>query len=154
MKTNQQKLNLKFHNTRGNYRDNKYWLETFNLIYQYLNENDIRNLNVMNTKLSIGTRVSTFLKQNNILYKNEFGFYKWNDKIPVSVKIIDAYRKYQFKKNSIYRDSQENVNQRNKSKQRIKVQFSDTPLEVVTENHRNTNTQEIGLIRKFLKWIY
>ena len=25
---------------------------------------------------------------------------------------------------------------------------------LIRENHRNTNTQEIGLIRKFLKWIY
>jgi hypothetical protein len=147
MKTNQQELNLKFDTMRGNKKSNKNWLESLNLIYQYLNENDITSLNTICPKLSVGTRIMTFLKLKNIVYKNEFGFYKWNDKIPVSIKIVDSYRKYQLKKNMLYRDRNPKVQiDLNKV---IKVE-----PKLIREKHRNTNTQEIGLIRKFLKWIY
>jgi len=98
MNTNQQKLNLNFDAMRGNNKSNKYWLESLNLIYKYLSENDITSLNVICPKISVGTRIMTFLKLKNIVCKNEFGFYKWNDKIPISIKIVDSYRKYQSKK--------------------------------------------------------
>ena len=147
MKTNQQELNLKFNTMRGNYRNNKQWLESLNLVNNYLNENNITNLNLMVSKLRIGTRVTTFLKKKNILYKNEFGFYKWNDKIPVSVKIVDSYRKWQLVQNTKYRDEKNKVVI--DSKKVIKVQ-----PKLIREIYKNTNTQEIGLIRKFLKWIY
>lgn len=147
MKTNQQQLNLKFDTMRGNNKSNKYWIESLHGINQYLNENDITNLNIICPKLSVGTRVTTFLKISNIVYKNEYGFYKWNDKIPVSVKIVESYRKYQHKKNSLYRDKNNKVQV--DTKKVIQIQ-----PKLIRENHRNTNTQEIGLIRKFLKWIY
>ena len=132
---------------RGNNKSNKYWLESLNGINQYLNENDITSLNLICPKLSVGTRIVTFLKLKNIVYRNEFGFYKWNDKIPVSIKIVDAYRKYQLKKNMLYRDRNPKVQV--DTKKVIKVE-----PKLIRENYRNTNTQEIGLIRKFLKWIY
>jgi hypothetical protein len=147
MKTNQQELNLKFNTMKGNYKSNKHWLKSLNLIYQYLNENDITSLNTICPKLSIGTRIMTFLKLKNIVYKNEFGFYKWNDKIPVSIKIIDSYRKYQLKQNMLYRDRNPKVLV--DTKKVIKVE-----PKLIREKHKKTNTQEIGLIRKFLKWIY
>ena len=147
MKTNQQELNLKFNTMKGNYKSNKHWLKSLNLIYQYLNENDITSLNTICPKLSIGTRIMTFLKLKNIVYKNEFGFYKWNDKIPVSIKIIDSYRKYQLKQNMLYRDRNPKVPV--DTKKVIKVE-----PKLIREKHKKTNTQEIGLIRKFLKWIY
>jgi hypothetical protein len=147
MKTNQQELNLKFNTMKGNNKSNKDWLKSLNLIYQYLNENDITSLNTICPKLSIGTRIMTFLKLKNIVYKNEFGFYKWNDKIPVSIKIIDSYRKYQLQKNMLYKDRNPKVLVDTKKVIKVKPKL-------IRENHRNTNTQEIGLIRKFLKWIY
>lgn len=132
---------------KGNYKNNKKWLESLNLINKYLNENNITNLNLMVSKLHIGTRVTTFLKRKNILYKNESGFYKWNDKIPISVKIIDSYRKWQLVQNNKYKDERNKIVV--KSEKVIKVK-----PKLIHESHKKTNTQEIGLIRKFLKWIY
>lgn len=147
MNTNQQKLNLNFYAMRGNNKSNKHWLESLNLIYQYLNENDLTSLNTICPKISVGTRIMTFLKLKNIVYKNEFGFYKWNDKIPISIKIVDSYRKYQSKKNMLYRDRKNKV--KIDTEKVIKVE-----PKLIRENYKNMNTQEIGLIRKFLKWIY
>ena len=50
-------------------------------------------------KYQIDTKLGQFLKQSNVIYKDDFGYYRWNEKIPVSIKIINAYRKEQNKRN-------------------------------------------------------
>jgi hypothetical protein len=79
--------------------------------------------------------------------------YEWNDKIPVSKKLIDSFRIFQSKINMKRYPELLPI----KSKKVIKVEpkkVIKVEPKLIRENFKNTETQEIGLIRKFLKWIY
>jgi hypothetical protein len=156
MKTNQQELNLKF-NTMKRQENNisktkvKYLTFLEDLKYQ-LDNNNNTGLRIFLLKHKVTNSWSAFLNKNGIVYKNSFGYYEWNDKIPPSIKIVNKFMEYSTEYNSTYNIEmkQKHINKnRIDSKKVIKVE-----PKLIRENHKNTNTQEIGLIRKFLKWIY
>lgn len=166
MKTNQQELNLKFMSRK---KENSggttiKYLNFLNRVQTDLKEYDIANLYVLTYKYKVTNRWTTWLKENNVVYVNELGLYKWNDKIPVSIKLIDSFRKYNSRYNIKHTPSAFTEEFKNKMdsekvikakpKNRIEVKYSDILEKPVSKNYKNTNTQEIGLIRKFLKWIY
>jgi hypothetical protein len=158
MKTNQQELNLGIMARKkqdNQYTTNKY-IGFLQILKDRLNNEEINGLHKEIRLYNISNQWGTFLKHNNIVYRDDNGFYRWNDKIPVSIKLIESFRNYNSKMNIQYTPAAFSKEFKNRidSKKRIEVQFSDSPLEVIRENHKNTNTQEIGLIRKFLKWIY
>jgi hypothetical protein len=103
-----------------------------------------KNLIQFPKKYSVTQAWPVFLKRNGIIYQNNQGYYKWNNKIPVSIKIINEFRKYNDKATN-YNYNVAKVN----SKKVIKV-----PPKIIREDLKNTDKQELGLIRKFLKWIY
>ena len=73
---------------------NKRWLISLNEIKNYFNNNNTtRCLNAFRDRRLHGTWHS-FLLNNKVIIKNEFGYYKWKENIPVSKKIIDKYREY------------------------------------------------------------
>jgi competence CoiA-like predicted nuclease len=88
----------------------------------------------------------TFLKKTNVIYKDQNGFYKWNEKIPVTKKLIEAFRNYKFEVNQEYRI---------KTKPIKTNLFTEIKKDPVKRNTKQKSVpQEIGLIRRFIKWIY
>ena len=111
---------------------------------EFDNKNISSVFSLMRNK-KISNTWGTFLKKNNIIYKNELGYWKWNDKIPVSSKLIQSFRDLKKEQNLIYRSIKEKKQPTlfDKPKTRkVKIEFKDKPKE------------QIGLIRKFLRWIY
>ncbi len=114
------------------------WIKSLNEIKQELSENNHKIITKIIQSKSISCSWHGFLSSNNIIYKNEFGFYKWNDKIPVTAKLTDKYRLYEY---SLRPKQQPTLFDKPKT-QKVKVEFKEQPQ------------QELGLIRRFLKWIY
>ena len=121
----------------------KKWIKSLNEIKQELSENNHERITKIIQSKSISHSWHGFLSSNNIIYKNEFGFYKWNDKIPVTAKLTDKYRIY-ADEYSLRLKQQPTLFDKTKTNKRrkVNVEFKDKPKE------------QIGLIRKFLRWIY
>ena len=153
MKTIQQELNL---NVKKRKKQNRQgttikYMKFLHGLKSDLNEYDITNFRTMSSKYSVTNMWCTFLKNNGIIYNNENGYIKWNDKIPVSTKIVEKFKEYMQSFNMINYPNAYSKKFKAKidAKKVIKVE-----PKLIHESHKNTNTQEIGLIRKFLKWIY
>ena len=113
-------------------------------------------------KHQIDTKLGQFLKQSNVIYKDDFGYYKWNEKIPVSIKIINAYRKEQTKRNvgkkfrriqNINKPAQQELDlliEATKQKKKPSIKINTKNL----KTYRPHQEKQVGLIRKFLRWIY
>ena len=73
-------------------KTNKRWVISLNEIKEYFNNN--------NTKISVNAFIDrrlhctwrTFLLNTKVIFKNEYGYYKWKENIPVTKKLIDKYR--------------------------------------------------------------
>jgi hypothetical protein len=109
-----------------------------------LDSGNYKNLVQFTEKYGVTNSWPPFLKRNGIIYQNAQGYYKWNNKIPASIKVINEFRKYNNKACN-YTNGIAKVN----PKKVIKV-----APKLIREDFKNTNKQEIGLIRRFLKWIY
>jgi hypothetical protein len=98
-----------------------------------------------------------FLIQNNIIFRDIHDNYKWNNKTPISNKLIQAFRDYKRKVNEDCYSTKgfpETINNSNL----INEKFDCTELKKTRPGSKKKviviEKQEIGLIRKFLKWIY
>ena len=163
MNPNQLKLNL--NNMKAKKQDYKtqgikYYNFLLNLKYELDNKKNVSVYNFCRLHSVSGT-FSTFLKNNNVVFKDANGYYIWNNKIPVTKLLIQKFRSYVSQQrrierskvnNKIYnadlkvvKDEPKLIKQRSKvhniGKEETKVIYS-------------VQKQEIGLIRKFLKWIY
>jgi len=158
MNTNQQTLNLTNmvnRKARVSFKgtSNK-WLYFVTELKQELDNNNVSSLTLYTRKHNVSNQWGAFLKSNNIVYVDNNGDYQWNEKIPVSKKLIDAFRVYQAERNMKYYPERYPEIHKSKPKRKIQLEFSDKPHSVVSKTIKNTETKEIGLIRKFLKWIY
>ena len=82
------------------------------------------------------------LLQNNVMIQSN-GVYHWNEKIPVSAKLINKFRAdYNELIKQIKQNKQIQTNEK-RLKSKNKVEF----IDVIEKN-------EIGIIRKFLKWLW
>ncbi len=125
----------------------KKWIKSLNEIKQELSENNHERITKIIQSKSISHSWHGFLSSNNIIYKNEFGFYKWNDKIPVTAKLTDKYRLY-ADEYSLRLKQQPTLFDKSKTNKRRKVNVE----------FKDKQQQELGLIRrfwrKFWRWIY
>lgn len=118
------------------------WITRLNEIKQELTDNNHNRVTKIIKSKSISNSWHGFLSNNNIIYRNKLGYYKWNDKIPITYKLIEKYRAYvdeyslNLKQPTLF-DKAKTSKTRN-----VKVEFKKQPQ------------QELGLIRRFLKWIY
>lgn len=127
------------------------WMAFLNDLKCSMDEKSVFSLHTFVTKHRVGTLWSGFLKEKNIISRSDDG-YVWNPRIPVSIKLITEYRKFQNERYLEYaakNHSNKVKNEKITPKNNIKAQ---QPPKY--KNVQNTNRQEIGLIRKFLKWIY
>ena len=125
---------------------NKY-LKSLNDIKDMLDKNNYDALSKVFRSKKMSTNWIGVLINNNIIYRNQLGYYKWNDKIPVSYKVIEKYKDHNYKVRDI---------RINKLKQQPTL--FDKPKTSKTRNVlfpiKDKPKEQIGLIRKFLRWIY
>ena len=139
----------------------KNWLNALHELKYLIDNTEVSKINSYLMGKSISRSWNTFLQTNKIIYK-ENGVYKWNDKIPVSYKLIERFREYVNKKNRKYiidKNTKYNKQQPNL------FNMPQTPLpkppKVIktrtpkVEVHVNNNPKsELGVIRKFFKWLW
>ena len=131
----------------------KNWLNALHELKYLIDNNKVSKIHGYLTDKSISRSWNTFLQTNKIIYK-ENGFYKWNDKIPVSHKLINKFREYVIEKNRKYNKQQPNLFNMPQTPlpKPPKVIKTRTPK---VEVHVNNNPKsELGVIRKFFKWLW
>lgn len=131
----------------------KIWIESLNEIKSLIDFGNVISIHSLLRQKNITNRWLPFLKENNIVFKQN-GYYKWNEKIPVSHKLIERFREYSKSINLMNRKQQSNLfdmltlarpkpsNIRKTREQKIKFQLNEKPK------------SELGIIRKFLKWLW
>jgi len=139
---------------------NKKWIICLNDVKNQIDNKEVTNLNNIIRKHNTGTGLATMLITGGIVYKNNLGVYKWNKDVAVNNKLIELYRSFQKIDREINRKNKINNNQ-------PKIQFNmpQTPLppkpktrirKKIIDQSVNTPTQqnELGVIRRFLKWLW
>ena len=106
-------------------------------------------------KHSVSKTWTSFLIQKGIIYKDYNSHYRWNKKIPSSIKIVNQFRK----ETSEYHNARKLNTNKIVGQQRINFKVDPKKVikvapKLIREDFKNTNKQELGLIRRFLKWIY
>jgi aspartate-semialdehyde dehydrogenase len=108
-------------------------------------------------KHSVSKTWTSFLIQKGIIYKDYNSHYRWNKKIPSSIKIVNQFRKQTSeyhnarKLNTNKIVGQQRINFKAERKKPIREQKIDvTKLKLYAPKQENN----LGLIRRFLKWIY
>jgi hypothetical protein len=90
----------------------------------HLENNNVSHLNKAIYNYNVNMEWPKFLTENNIVYKDA-SFYKWNDKIPVSIKIVNKFREHRHKNYVNLKN--------NKISKQIKISFSKAPVKKVLE---------------------
>ena len=131
----------------------KKYIDVLNKVKEEINKYDYNTIHPLIESYKITRYWVMFLKQKNVTYYQD-GFVKWNEKIPVSIKLIDEFRKFQtqINKANTIRRKQKQTPQEMKSIQiptEIKRRRR-TPSVVVEQ----TPQPQVGLIRRFLRWLY
>ena len=116
------------------------------IIKMEIDSQDLKSINAIFKGYGISNSWVTFLKKSNVIYKDSNDFYRWSEKIPVSKKLIEAFRNYKFETNQEYR---------------LKIKpietnlFTEIKKDPVKRNRKQKpEPQKLGLIRRFIKWIY
>jgi hypothetical protein len=128
-----------------------YWIKSLNEIKNAMVKNEVHSLNEIIYSKEISRTWGAFLLDENIIKKVE-GLWYWNENIEVNQNLINKYRKFQH----LY-------NQKSKNKRKEKVYISNLfnqpktnkkPFEKVKEPRQVTQKNEVGVIRKFVKWLW
>ena len=136
-----------------NHNKTSEWMLTLQEIQEILENNNLTKITTLIRSKFKANEWHGFLVNNNIIVKQN-GFYKWNEKIPLSFKIVEKYRKIQHEKNKTKKliankkyimpqtplPKPPKVTKTRKSK--IEFQVNDKPK------------NELGVIRRFLKWLW
>lgn len=80
--------------TNRKIRANKRWLICLNEIKEYFNNNNTKNCQAVFKDRGLHVSWTTFLLNTKILFKDEFGYYKWKEYSLPNKKIIDKYREW------------------------------------------------------------
>ena len=140
------------------------WLRNLNNIKSEIFLTKCTTLQKIMAKYSMDSCWIGFLYSNNIVYKGEDGFLKWNEKIPVTVLLINKFRDYRNQK----------VNQYPSTIKKQKEMQSPTPPPPIKKRGSYKKTIEpkvtiekpktqivfsapikkVGLIRSFWRWLY
>jgi len=161
MNANQLKLNLNTMQTTRKRSTRRGVTKKYTLMLTGLQEiitlNEVKAIAPIIRSYRVSNSWGAFLIQNNIVFRDIYDNYKWNNKTPISNKLIQAFRDYKRDVNeNIYttKDFPEIINSSNL----INEKFDCTELKKTRPGSKKKviviEKQEIGLIRKFLKWIY
>jgi hypothetical protein len=130
------------------------WFNALNEIKNELDNNNHVTFQEFISKHNISALWRTFLLSNNILYK-ENGFYKWNDKIPVSYKLIEKFRNFVHKENYIkYNKETPNLFDMPQTPLPKPPKTRKTRTPKVEVQVKDNTKSDLGVIRKFFKWLW
>jgi len=163
-------MNVETHTKRRTWENKETtekWLKNLFFIKNELDNTEYYKLMDLKSSLPNWKTWQAFLVKNNIIHKRHTGRYVWNDKIPITFKIIEAYRKEQHIRN--YRQKTINKKLETQPELQFDMNYIEIPAEIKAKAKTRTTkvkvqqpinipTQqnEYGLIRKFLKliWIF
>jgi len=109
-----------------------------------------------NEKYQLNANLITWLLKKQIIIKDNYNNYYWNDKIHITKELINLYLKDTSKMNILRKNKiQPEIQFDMPSSPRVKKPKTRTKIVRVQEPVNNpTQAKEYGLIRRFLKWIY
>ena len=125
--------------------DKKY-LKSLECIKEILSSSNNKSIYQLVDNQRINAYWSRFLVRHKVVYL-ENGFYRWNEKIPPSSKLVQKFREEFTLAYKKYKTPQEMKSiplppPPKTRKRKTTVVFSDKP------------EPQVGLIRKFLRWLY
>jgi hypothetical protein len=162
-KTFQQEIQFaseKKRNTNSRKMSHKKWIIFLNECKNELNGFTETTVSQLTGKYNVTNVWSSFLTKNKIIEKNKLENWEWNRKIPVNEALINKFRKYNQEINKRYSKNKienkpiqqeldlliESTKQKNKPAIKINAKNLKT--------YRPYQEKQVGLIRKFLRWIY
>ena len=75
---------------------------------------DHKNIAKFPIKHSVTKAWPSFLINKSIIYKDNYGYYRWNEKIPASIKIVSQFRKETAERNALNKLSNNKVTNQQK----------------------------------------
>jgi hypothetical protein len=137
-------------------KTDKKYLKAIQFIKNELDENNNHSVSKLVSNQQINIYWGKFLIKHNIVYYDyENCFYKWNEKIPPSAKLVQKFRE-EFTLISKNRNPQQEIKFIEKQEMKS-IQKPPAPNRrrrkpsVVVEQ---TPQPQVGLIRRFLRWLY
>ena len=131
----------------------KIWIESLNEIKSLIDFGNVISIHSLLRQKNISNRWLTFLRENNIVFKQN-GYYKWNDKIPVSHKLINKFREYVNDKNIKYNNQQPNLFDMPQTPLPKPPKVRKTRVPKIEFQINDKPNNELGVIRRFLKWLW
>jgi hypothetical protein len=116
------------------------------IIKMEIDSQDLKSINAIFKGYGISNSWVTFLKRSNVIYKDSNDFYRWSEKIPVSKKLIEAFRNYKFETNQEYRLKIKPI------ETNLFTEIKKDPIKRIRK--QKVESEKMGLIRRFIKWIY
>ena len=124
------------------------WIKQLMIIKEEINIGDKIHPTPLIESKNIANDWCQFLTKHKIIYK-ENGFLKWNERIPVSIKLVELYRKWVKNKRIIMKSillPPPPESYKKKMKDRVKQQ-----QEIILT--QQTQTQKYGLIRSLVYYV-
>jgi aspartate-semialdehyde dehydrogenase len=162
-KQNMEKINKNIiKKRRPTLKTNKKYYNCLEDLKKELDTKNISSITVFMREKKVNQFLSTFLRKNNIIYIDGNGFYKWNSKIPVSMNLINAYRKQYKLISDKHNDSRKIIINNNQPElnfdevnEPIKTTKTQTrKLKVQRQVNTPNQQNKLGIIRRFLKWLW
>jgi hypothetical protein len=94
-------------------------------------------------KHKVNSQWETFLKEKQIVYKNKDGKYIWEEMYQPDIKMVREFQNHVSKINKALKINKITKNNVTNTTKKIKIMRS-----------KPSPSKELGLIRRFFKWIY
>jgi hypothetical protein len=119
----------------------KKYLRMLKELQEELNNTNITSLTYHIRSKNVSLKWSTFLIKNKICYRDESNFYRWNNKIPTSIKIVNKFRSFQKDCKAIDRQSE--------------IIFDEKEIKKAVDKFSPIKKeQKVGVIRNFFRWLW
>jgi hypothetical protein len=115
-----------------------------------------KRIKYYNDKYQLNANLITWLLKKQIIIKDNYNNYYWDNKTPITKELIKIYLKNQSKINKLRKKSFNTELQFDMPQTPLPPKPKTRTKKVKVQEPINTPTQQndYGLIRKFLKWIY
>jgi len=136
----------------------KKYLYFLNSLKEKMDNKEITEMKAIPSLYRVSYNWCYFLIKNKIIERKD-GLYYWNEKIPVSIKIINQYRRLINKKNEDYhlinKQLKVNFSDNFQSKKQKTIVFDKKEIkENLDKFSPIKREQKIGIIRKFFRWLW
>ena len=136
----------------------KKYLNFLNCLKEKIDNKEITEMRRTTKLYGVSYKWVYFLRKNKIIEK-KYGLYYWNEKIPVSIKIINQYRAFVKKQKNDYNSTNKqlkvNFSDNFKSEKQKTIVFNKKEIKKSVDKFTPIKTeQKVGVIRKFLRWLW